>query len=204
VKPPIRILLQNLAVLGLFVLALLVYGWWRAPAWLDRELPVHFPEAPARGGLGEPVEAGGVVVTVASFERRRSMEGTGDLVLSSRAMIDGLTDFVTLEVRVDNGSSEPVSFDWYGEGQRADVLLGARRPSPVTALPLLPSDLRRLGLEPLPAVVLEPGESASGAMVYPLNRQAAELALAILPARFLTAEGHSLPSFEIDLETPGR
>jgi hypothetical protein len=202
---PFSILLQNLAVLGLFVLALLAYGWWRSnPAWLDRELPVHFPEAPARGALGENVEASGVVVTVDSFERRRSMDGTGGLVLSSRARIDSLTDFVTLELRIDNGSGEPISLDWYGEGQRADVLLGARRPSPVTALPLLPNDLRRLGLEPLPPEVLEPGESVFGAMVYPLNRHASELVLALLPAHHLTAGGHSLPSFEIDLETPGR
>jgi hypothetical protein len=202
---PLRILLQNLAVLALFVLALLAYGWWRSnPEWVDRELPVHYPEAPVRGVLGEPAESGGVEVMVASLERGRSMEGTSGLVLSSRARIDALTDFVTLELQVGNGSATPVSLDWYGTGQRADLLLGARRPSPVTALPLLPDDLLRLGLEPLPPRVIEPGESVSGAMVYPIKRHAGELALAILPARFLTADGHSLSSFEIDLEAPSR
>jgi hypothetical protein len=59
-KTPIRILLQNLAVLGLFILALLAYGWWRSnPDWRDRDLPVHYSEAPARGGLAEAVESGG-------------------------------------------------------------------------------------------------------------------------------------------------
>jgi hypothetical protein len=61
-----------------------------------------------------------------------------------------------------------------------------------------------MGLEPLPARVLEPGESVSGVMVYPVNRHASELVLALLPAHHLTAGGHSLPSFEIDLEEPRR
>ncbi|MEX2542194.1 MAG: hypothetical protein WD314_10295 [Trueperaceae bacterium] len=203
---PFSIILQNLAVLAVFVLALVGYGLWRSDARLvDRDLPVHYPEAPARGALGEVVESAGVTVTVLSAERRRSSEGTGGLVLSSRAKIDDLTDFVTVTVAVSNGSDEPVSLDYYGTGQRADVLLGARKPAPRAALPLLPNDVRRMGAaEPLPARVLEPGESVSGSLVYPVNRQASELALAILPARSLTATGHTLPSFEIDLEPPSR
>jgi hypothetical protein len=198
-----RVLLQNLAVLALFIAGLLAYGWWRSdPSIVDRDLPVHYPEEPARGTLGEPVTATGVTVTVTGVERRRSTEGTGGLELSSRARIGRLTDFFTVTLEIHNRGIEPVSLDYYGAGQRADILLGARKPvPPTTSPPLLPRDLERIGgLVPLPSTVLEPGESISGSLLYPINRQARDLTLAILPAHFLTAGGHTVPSFEIDLE----
>jgi hypothetical protein len=197
-----KLLLQNLAVLALFALALLAYGWWRSdPGIVDRALPVHYPQEPARGSLGEPVTAHGVTVLVTSFDRRRSTEGTAGLELSSRARIGSLVDFVIVNVEFRNDGSEPVSLDYYGSAQRADLLLGARRPVPPTvSLPLLPRDLESIGgLEPLPSRVLEPGETIAGSLIYPLNRHARDLAFAVLPAYFLTANGASVPSFEIDL-----
>lgn len=196
------VLLQNVAVLALFVLAVVLYGWWRGDESLvDREPRFRYQSPPTVGVLGEEVEAGGVSVNVISFERQRSTLGTDGLRLSSRARVDNLTDLVAVELRVQNGSDVEVSFDYHGTAQRADLRLGARRPSPRTALPLLPEDVKAIGRwVPLPSEVLQPGDELSGTLVYPMNRHAHDLVLAILPERFLTADGPSLPSFEIALE----
>lgn len=198
----LMVLLQNLGVLVLFVLAILLYGWWQGDErQIDRELKVRYQGTPTAGVLGEDVEADGLSVMVVSFDRQRSTSGTAGVTLSSRARIDNLTDLVAVELRVRNRSDEDVSFDYHGRGQRADVRLGARRPSPRTSLPLLPEDVNALGRwEPLPSQVLQPGEEVSGTLVFPMHRHAFDLALAIVPERFLTASGPDLPSFEIDLE----
>lgn len=203
-KRVLTVLLQNLAVLAVFVLAVVLYGWWRGDENLvDRELKVRYQGTPAMGVLGEEVETEGVSVTVVSFERQRSTSVAAGVRLSSRARVDNLTDLVAVELRVRNRSDEEVSLDYHGTGQRADVRLGARRPSPRTALPLLPQDVRAIGRwEPLPSRVLQPGEEMSGALVFPMNRHAHDLALALVPERFLTAAEPDLPSFEISLE-PG-
>lgn len=183
-------LLGNLAVLlALALLAGVYVLWQRDPARVDRELPLFLPAELVRGQAGEAVRAGPLAVTVEPLERVASVPAAEGLRLGTRARPGRTTDYVSVRLVVRNDGGRAFSFDYYGMGQRAELWLGARRPSPRATAPVTPREAEALtGRAALPAGPLPPGGSLEGVVVFAVSRAAEELSVLVLPAMLPSGE----------------
>ncbi|CAN5834588.1 hypothetical protein BH24DEI2_BH24DEI2_19780 [soil metagenome] len=193
-------LVGNLGALGLIALiALGHFFMFYRPALINRAFPVTLPQNHAVGSFGEPVSSHGLKLYVTSMTTVKSAELPSSARLSSRAQSALTPLYLVLETSVSNTTSEPVTFQYYGVGQKLELRLGARRPQPTVFLPTLPRDAEVItGETPLPSRLLEPGETVSGVIAFTLNQVARDLSLLVIPKAQEDAD--KLPSFEIGLE----
>lgn len=179
-----RFLLANLAVVLLLAALVALFVLWRSdPDRVDRSLPLFLPEVVVRGAAGEAVRAGTLVVTVEPLWRAPSLERAEGLRLGARARPERTRDYVALRLTLRNDGPEAMSLDWIGQGQRAELWLGTRRPTPRALAPVTPQEAALLAAAPaLPDATLPPGGTLAGVVVFPVSRAARELSVLLLPA----------------------